>query len=256
MTTNIAKYVFTDIFDRGMWSYEETRDGDYANVSHTHHLIRELIPFLKKWNFKSIFDASCGEHCWSRTVDFAGNDIQYIGGEIVEAKITKLEMEFPKKDFRVFDIIEDKFPDVDVWMCKDTLIHFPLHYTQKTFRNFLRSNIDYCLITSITIPRQGYNEDILEFGPPNYGPCVQTNWNRPPFDFPEPMDIIEYTHHEKLPPKSNGTERDIDIGGQARFFLFLYHRDQIKDLPFITGKDWPVPAAYKSLLPSTSDIPE
>lgn len=242
MSYKDARNAFTHIFDSGMWSYGATRDGDYANVSHTARLREEIIPLLQKYNLTSIFDASCGEHCWSREVDWAGNGVNYIGGEIVEAKIASLKEQFPEKDFRVFDIITDTFPEVDVWMCKDTMIHLPIHYSQKAIKNFLSSNIPYCLLTVNIFGDRATNVDIPEFGPHTTGgDCVNCNWVDAPFNFPEPMEIIEYTARDEEFAKSTNEERKVSVN-QARFFLFLYHRDQIKDLPFFQeGNEWPAP---------------
>lgn len=235
-----AKVSFTYIADTGMWTYGDSIDGDYSNASHCQRLIDPetgLVPLLKKWNLKSIFDASCGGHHWSREIDFAGNDIQYIGGEIVDSKIAKLKEKFPEKDFRVFDIIEDKFPDVDVWLCKDTMIHFPIRYIHKTLRNFLTSNVPYCLLT---VNHRGIagecNNDIPEFGPHTTGGnCSYNEWCLAPFNFPEPLDVLEYTNGSKTDRvvKDLGY-RMIDVS-TTQFFLYLYHRDQFKDLPFIVN---------------------
>jgi len=244
MSYKEAKTAFTHIFDTGMWAFGETRDGDYSNASHTRRLIDGIIPLMKRHNMTSIFDASCGEFCWNRRVDWAGNGIHYIGGEIVESKITRLKAEFPDKDFRVFDIIKDTFPEVDVWMCKDTMIHLPIHYTQKALKNFLSSNIPYCLLTANIFGNKPTNVDIPEFGPHTTGgDCVHCNWVEPPFSFPEPLDIIEYTARNEEFPKATNEERKINVG-EGRRWMFLYHRDQIKDLPFFQeGNEWPAPGA-------------
>lgn len=241
MSYKDAKNAFTHIADTGMWTHGESIDGDYSNASHCERLINTetgLIPLLKRHNLKSIFDASCGGHHWSRNLDWAGNDIQYIGGEIVESKIAKLKGQFPEKDFRVFDIIEDKFPEVDVWLCKDTMIHFPIFYTRKALKNFLSSNIEYCMLTSNQLGHpSGCNIDIPEFGPHTTGGnCVLIDWCSAPFNFPEPIEVLEYTAGS-LPDdkewKAATNEDRFSRVNNARFFLFLYHRDQIKDLPFI-----------------------
>lgn len=242
MKIDSPESIFTQIYEKGIWQFGGTRDGDYSNPSHAQKLIDGLIPFLKKWNITSIFDASCGEHFFTREIDFAGNNITYIGGEIVKEKIVKLKIEFPEKDFRVFNIIEDPFPETDVWMCKDTLIHFPIYYTQQTLRNFVSSNTKYCLITSLTTGNHaGENNDISEFGMLNGGNhrCVITNFNIPPFDFPEPLDILEYTAGEEVPPYATPEER-VTMNARPRFFLFLYDRETIAGLPFLQA-DLPEP---------------
>ena len=62
-----------------------------------------ILKVLKKYNIKSMLDASCGQYVWMRHVDIG--DVRYIGGEIVKEKINVLKEEFPDKEWMQLDIM-------------------------------------------------------------------------------------------------------------------------------------------------------
>lgn len=204
-----AQKVFTKVYETNAWDTGgETRDGAGSTMHYT-STIRSVLPdLLKKYNVKSFLDASCGEYTWMRNVDLG--DIKYIGADIVEAKIEKLKKEFPDKTWMVLDITEDPLPDVDFWMCRDTIFHFPHEHVKKTFLNFLRSNIEYILISSH--PYED-NKDI------EWGDFNTISLLKPPFSFPEPIDVID----------------DTGPGYHIKRDMFVYRRKDMKD--FLYFKD-------------------
>lgn len=199
---NNAKEAFTHIYNNKTWvGHWETRDGYGSTLEYTVTIRETLPPLLKKYKIKSMLDASCGEFTWMRTVDLTG--VRYIGGEIVAEKIEKLRQDFPQHEWLNMDITEDKLPDVDLWMCRDTIFHFPHEYVKKTLQNFINSKIEYLLISSHP---EVDNQDIGSFGDFNF-----INFDRAPFNFPAPLDLID----------------DTEPGFHLKRNMHLYRRDDL-----------------------------
>jgi len=210
---SIQKDVFTEIFDKKLWVLPSrdtyTVDGPGSTLKYTASLRSQLVPFLKKWEVKGMLDASCCAFNWMRMVVLG--DIKYIGGDIVAEKIKMLKAEFPDKEWMELDIINDPLPKVDLWMCRDTLFHFPIDYVKKTFQNFLKSDIKYMLTTSHPSHSYNQNSDIVQFGG-----WFGINLFVEPFNFPAPLDVLDDSHPE-FPDKK----------------LFLYERTDLKKVSYL-----------------------
>ena len=206
---NAAESLFTQFHHNRTWAEIcNTTDGPGSTLEYTTTIRQQLPALLKKWDIKSMLDASCGEFIWMREVDLSG--INYIGGEIVADKIQKLSQEFPQHTWLHLDIIEDNLPSVDMWMCRDTLFHFPHEYLKKTLQNFLRSDIKYLLTSSH--PDVEANEDFSSFG--DFRP---NNFNIAPFNFGEPLDVID----------------DTGPGWPLKRHMYLYSREQMSGFSWL-----------------------
>ena len=76
-------------------------------------------------------------------------DLNYLGGDIVENLIYKLNLENgnEKIKFINLDICSDDLPDVDLIFVRDCLFHLS-NYDIRFIHNFQRSNIEYLFTTS------------------------------------------------------------------------------------------------------------
>jgi hypothetical protein len=229
------KQAFNAIYSRGEWTEHFGQKWEYfggggSGVGYTESLRAQLPAFFKRWNVKTFLDASCGEFTWARYVDWTG--INYIGGDIVKGKIDKLKKDFPQHTWYELDVINDPLPDADVWMCRDTTFHFPMHFIQKTFRNFLKSNIKYILTTSHQGPwdstRHRLTQEQVTQNIPltKFGDFMNINLFKAPFNFPVPLDRLDDTNYIVCP-----LQRE----------LVLFDRETIASIPFVTGPDIPLP---------------
>lgn len=146
----------------------------------TLNLRNNLYSFLFKFNVNSFFDAPCGDFWWMRYIDF--KDIKYTGGDIITKQIEKLNNQFPDKKFIRFDVLIDKFPDVDLLFCRDCLFHFSNKHKYKMLNNFVNSNINYIMLSNH--PLSINNEEI------STGDFGHINWQLPPWNFNKPVDIL------------------------------------------------------------------
>lgn len=173
--------IFEKIYDTGWWGSPESLSGTGSELKRSELLREGLQAWIAERGIVSLLDAPCGDYNWMRHVTFP-NGFHYIGGDIVEAMIDDNQLRHAQLDFRKIDIISDPLPDVDAWLCRDALIHFPGDAGRQVLDRFCASEIDYLLIT--TFPGVMHNRDI-EFG--QYRP---TNLMLPPYDLPPPDRIL------------------------------------------------------------------
>jgi hypothetical protein len=175
------KDVFTNIIKNHEW--RDVPCGSGSTLEYT-LLLRSTLPkFLNKHGINSMIDAPCGDYSWMNLVEFPDN-FQYIGGDIVEFMIESNQLTWPKKDFRVFDLTQDKLPNVDLLFCRDCLFHLSENDILKVFDNMLSSSVKYLMTTS--------------YLPANYDNCnIKTGGFRPinlekaPFNLPTPIDSLD-----------------------------------------------------------------
>jgi glycosyltransferase involved in cell wall biosynthesis len=129
-------------------------------LAYTANLREKLSELFKKLIVRKVFDAPCSDfNCIYHVV--RSSDIDYLGCDIVLRLIDLNNVQYQKNiRFIVGNIITDKFPNADLWICRDCLIHFSYNDILATFENFVRSDIDY-LLTTTHINKNGFkNLDI------------------------------------------------------------------------------------------------
>jgi hypothetical protein len=140
------------------------------------------VEFLTRSGAKSIFDAPCGDLNWMHTV-LEQVSIEYIGGDISPAVLALAKARFPALDLREFNICEDEFPAVDVWHCRDTLLHLSFSDIWRALRNVARSNVQLALLTS-------HRARLLRNVDVHTGGARPLDLLRPPFNFPPPIEYL------------------------------------------------------------------
>jgi hypothetical protein len=171
--------VFTTIYRENAWGSQESRSGGGSTLSAT-RLIRKRLPaLLAAVGAKTFLDAPCGDYNWMKTVDLGA--VSYIGADIVPELIADLQARHSDAThgFQMLDIVVDAAPEVDVWMCREALMHIPSADVMEMLRNFLRSNSRFLLATSFDLTAD--NEDIPMAG---FRPL---NLERPPIGLPKPL---------------------------------------------------------------------
>jgi hypothetical protein len=153
--------VFKRIADINHWGNDESVSGDGSTLEYTHNLRHELAKFVRVFEARSMFDAPCGDFNWMRAVDLP-DGFSYVGGDIVPSLIETNRARFGSeaRQFRVFDITSDEFPDADFWFCRDCLFHLPLDAIMASLRNFCRSGISYVMTTTHLNVTNFKNRDI------------------------------------------------------------------------------------------------
>jgi hypothetical protein len=140
---------FTIIFASNLWNDEESRSGVGSSLEHTQNIRRYLPELIDMYSFKSVFDAPCGDFNWMKLV-LNEVKIAYLGGDIVKPLIDKNNSYYKNSStiFTHFNIIKDKFPQADLWICRDCLFHLSFDDTFQALERFIESNIPYVLMTT------------------------------------------------------------------------------------------------------------
>src|SRR5688572_14393868 len=177
-----VKDVFTGIYNSNAWESEETVSGPGSGMDRTEMLRSALPGIFAQYRVKELLDLPCGDFNWFRTVDLS--NIRYTGADIVDDLIRLNNSLYKKEniDFRVLDIIHDPLPQVDMIFCRDCLVHLPDEYILRTIGNVIKSRSR--LLVTTTYPSVQVNTDMFTGG------WRPVNLMKPPFNFPEPLELI------------------------------------------------------------------
>jgi Methyltransferase domain len=174
--------VFDKIYRMNAWGDRETYSGAGSNTINT-AVIREKLPeILKELGVRTILDIPCGDFFWMK--DIRLDMTTYIGADIVKDLIAanRKKFETPEKTFVVLDILSDNLPTVDLILCRDCLPHFSHREIKRALAGIKKSNSRYMLTSTYTSRNE--NPDI------STGSFRPLNLQRAPFNFPEPVAIV------------------------------------------------------------------
>ena len=203
-----AKNKFKTVYQKNLFKGKESRSGEGSNMIQTTAIRREIPLLLKELKIKTLIDAPCGDFFWIREVELPVE--RYIGVDIVKEIIENNQRNYVNKQiiFMQLNIIKDLMPMADMILCRDCLVHLSFKQGIQVIKNFKKSGSKYLLIT--TFVNRLSNSDLGK------GFWRTINIERPPFNFPKPMRIID----EKC-TEINGEYSDKSLG------LFL-----LKDIHF------------------------
>lgn len=210
---NSYKKKFELIYNSNFWSSRESVSGLGSEIKNTINLRNELARLIQNYKVNSILDVPCGDFNWIKYI--LNKDLTYIGGDIVSSLIDN-NNKFYKNDrinFIQIDIIEDKLPNSDLMVCRDCLIHLSFKNIKLFFDNFIRSNIDYILLTSYKLKNTDVikNVDIVD------GDFREIDLSNQPFNLPKPLyEILD---------KDEQTKKSGYL-----CYLNLYSRKQIQNI--------------------------
>jgi len=174
---------FSEIYRRGGWGNGESVSGPGSTLARAAAFKEDLVLLLNDLNAKSLLDAGCGDFNWMKEVRL--NLARYVGVDVVEELVAENQRLYGS-DHRIFlnlDITKDSLPQVDVILCRDSLVHFSFKDIFATLANFKKSGSTYLLATTFT--RFPESHDIPT------GAWRQLNMQLPPFTFPEPARLID-----------------------------------------------------------------
>jgi len=198
---------FTEVYQKNAWRGSESVSGTGSDLRQTVS-IRETLPqLLRELKATSLIDAPCGDFHWMKEMSA---DIRYTGVDIVQELVDRLNERYsqPNRSFECHDLVTDILPRADVILCRDCLVHLPLHEVAVVLRNFVKSGSTWLLTT--TFPRTAANTDVRWSG---WRPL---NLQVDPFLLPEPLQLINEGCTEdggKYTDKSLGLWRLSDLSG-------------------------------------------
>jgi len=179
--------VFTEIFRRNIWGYQETVSGGGSTLHYTKK-VREALPDLvgdlgvHTLLDLPCLDLPCGDFHWMSEINLPIT--HYIGSDIVSrlVEIARIRYGRPNREFRTLDLCNDELPQADLLLCRDCLMHLSEEMNFLALANIIHSDIKYLLIT--TYP-DGRNRSIRN------GDWFTINLCAPPYNFPPPVRTID-----------------------------------------------------------------
>lgn len=143
------RVIFSMIHQLNVWDAAESASGPGSTLAYTENLRNRLPVLFSRHAITRIMDAPCGDFNWMRTV-VASTRIDYTGGDIVPALVSTNQKKHGSNRvrFRIFDITRDRFPDVDLWLCRDCLFHLSFREIHAALQNFAVSRVRYILLTN------------------------------------------------------------------------------------------------------------
>lgn len=172
--------IFHNIYKTNYWR-GESRSGEGSDLIQT-EAIREALPsLLKRLNAKSMLDIPCGDFYWMQHVELP---VDYIGADIVKeiVKINSKKYSDNRHTFMNLNVCTDKLPQVDIIFARDLLVHLSYKDIRLAIENMKKSGATWLLTTTFT--GRDSNSDI------ETGDWRTLNFQLPPFNFPEPNEII------------------------------------------------------------------
>ncbi len=165
------------------WASNESVSGQGASQDQTAQLRAALPELLQELETHTLLDLPCGDFSWMRQVTLPV--AQYIGADLLPGLIAEHQTRYAddRRRFLVLDLTVDALPRADVLLCRDCLVHLSLADVARALANIKRGAIDYLLTT--TFPSCDQNEEIVT------GDWRLLNLERPPFNFPPPLRLID-----------------------------------------------------------------
>lgn len=178
--------VFTLIYRYNKWGGESSISGCGSSIEQTKVVRKELPKIFNKFGISSILDIPCGDYFWMDKIDLA--KVTYIGADIVFDLVEQNKQKYGNGEisFIHLDILKDNLPQVDLILVRDCLVHFSFKDVFKALKTISCSDSKY-LLTSTFVDKET-NEDILT------GKWRPLNLQRPPFNFPKPIYIVNERH--------------------------------------------------------------
>lgn len=169
------------VYQENVFGSAESRSGTGSTNGQTANIRAVMPKIFQGLGVKSLLDVPCGDFNWMSHVDLA--NISYIGGDIVPEMIEQNKKQFGAEnvEFRVMSVTTDPLPTADIILCRDLLVHFKLEDGIKAMQNFKRSGAKYLLAT--TFPNTEENVDDMFI-------WRTLNMQKPPFNLPEPLRVI------------------------------------------------------------------
>ncbi|MFN5620546.1 MAG: hypothetical protein ACK478_04520 [Flavobacteriales bacterium] len=172
---------FTEIYKKNLFNGGDSISGQGSDMFQTRIISVEIPKLLKKLNVKTFLDAPCGDFFWMQHVDLSG--IDYVGLDIVDELVANNNQQFgnDSRKFVCKNIVNDLLPMGELIMIRDCWVHLSNANVLASVENLKRSKVTYLLTTSF--PNIKSNPDLTGIWRP-------INLTLPPFNFPQPMEII------------------------------------------------------------------
>jgi hypothetical protein len=173
-------------------------NGPGSSIEFTKTLRTELPLLLKKYRVLTMLDAPCGDWTWMRTIDISFL-ASYIGMDVeprlIEANTINAGDQRPNCVWVRANLLKrQRFPTVDLILCRDFLAHLTNDYIERTLEKFKASGSTYLLASNYPGASNEFEYDADTYDSPWRGyierPHDLTKW---PFGLKQIDAITEQT---------------------------------------------------------------
>jgi|GEM_PF-3262270 len=175
----------------------ESHCGEGSYLANTREIRHFLDSTIRERRVKSMVDIGCGDLNWMRHVDLAGVD--YTGYDFDEGFIRENRKLFPMLKFERADVRTVAWPQIDLVLCRDLLIHLQHADVLRLLAALKRSGSAYLMTTSY--PDMTENRDFtphqkrFEYTRERR-PSRKINLELPPFELPRPLAVVRENESE------------------------------------------------------------
>ena len=179
------KNIFSAIYKINYWGDNESVSGPGSNNKNTKQLIKKLKFVINKYKIKKIVDAPCGDFNWIKKL-ILGSNINYIGIDIVKELIKKNQKTYESNKIKFYNLnlITKKIPECDLIICRDFVFHLSNKDVLLFFKNLLKTNFKYILISNHTKNGKFFNRNIKS------GDFRKIDLFSQPFNFIEDYEMV------------------------------------------------------------------
>ncbi len=180
--SGVAEIIFTPLFGPDRKNPGESLSGDGSDLIQTAAIRQEIPKLMQQLNIKTLVDAPCGDFFWMKSVDLGIE--KYTGVDVIQALIEAHRRDFgsSSREFLHLDLTKRAVPEADLILCRDCLGHCSDADISAMLAQFKISGSKYLLTT--TFPDRSENRSIQT------GEWFPINLTKPPFNFPEPLLLI------------------------------------------------------------------
>ena len=185
--------------------------GSGSEVDITEVISSGLRHFIELNQIKSVIDCPCGDFNWQQ--QWLSPDMKYYGYDIVPEVIEiakKNGKAYPNAEFDVANLCDKWFPEADLMLVRDCLVHLSHVEALAAMRNIAAQRIKYVAITSFVNTTDNMDRPSPEWR--------FMNLQKPPFNLPMPIAILV-----EQCPEADGAADDKS--------LYIYRVDQIQFVP-------------------------
>jgi len=176
--------LFTRIWQTNLWGAGTSSSGLGSEDAATAALRRELPKLFRQLQMETLLDLPCGDFGWMSRAEQGLR--KYLGGDIVAGLVAENSQRYATADGRIgfaeLDLLTDRLPAMDAILCRDCFVHLSIANVSRALAQFRASGSRFLIVTTFT--GHDVNEDAAD------GDWRLLNLERPPFDFPPPLAIV------------------------------------------------------------------
>jgi hypothetical protein len=180
------KTKFSKVFRNNLFFGLESRSGAGSDLTQTREIARHLPGLLKDLKVRSLLDLPCGDFNWMSNLDL--HAVNYIGADLVPELINDLNESYGDnaRKFITLNIVNEVPPQTDAVFCRDLLVHLNNSEVASAISNFRKSGAEYLFTTTFPLRVKNFDLPLIS----REVAWRPINLELPPFNFPEPIHIL------------------------------------------------------------------